>query len=78
VAQLPSFNTPRPEAGYPNLRPVKWLRAVSRSHFTQGALYEIGSAMSLFLIKNYAEEFRAALEGKAVIPDCIAGRCAAA
>lgn len=55
------------EPSYPNLRPVKWLRAVPRTHFSQGALYEIGSAMSFFLIKNYADEFRAALEGKAEI-----------
>ena len=35
-----------------------------RSQFSQGALYEIGSALSLFQAKNYADEFRAALEGK--------------
>lgn len=55
---------PSIEAGYPNLRPVKWLRTLPRTHFTQGALYEIGSAMSLFQVKNYADEFRLALEGK--------------
>jgi len=53
---------------YPNLRPVKWIRALPRTNFTQGALYEIGSAMSLFQIKTYAEEFRAALEGKSAPP----------
>jgi len=56
------------EPGYPNLRPVRWLKSVSRTSFSQGALYEIGSAMSLFQIKNYAEEFRAALEGKTASP----------
>jgi restriction system protein len=56
---------PKTEPGYPNYRAVKWLKAVPRTHFTQGALYEIGSAMSIFKVKNYAEEFRAALEGKA-------------
>lgn len=55
---------PKTEPGYPNVRDVKWLREVSRTQFSQGALYEIGSAMSLFLVKNYADEFRAALEGK--------------
>jgi restriction system protein len=50
--------------GYPNLRSVKWLKGVPRLKFSQGALYEIGSAMSLFQIKNYADEFRAVLEGK--------------
>ena len=49
---------------YPHLRAAKWLRAVPRTHFTQGALYESGSAMSFFALKNYADEFRAALEGK--------------
>jgi restriction system protein len=56
---------PSLEAAYPNLRPVKWLRELPRTHFTQGALYEIGSAMSFFQVKTYAEEFWAALEGKA-------------
>jgi restriction system protein len=52
------------EPGYPNVRPVKWLRAVPRMQFSQGALYEIGSAISLFLVKNYADEFRAAVDGR--------------
>lgn len=49
---------------YPNLRTVEWLRSLLRTSFTQGALYEIGSAMSLFQVKNYAEEFFAALKNK--------------
>ncbi len=57
---------PKTEPGYPNIRAVKWLRKVPRTRFSQGALYEIGSAMSLFLVKNYADEFRAAVaDGKA-------------
>ena len=56
------------EIGYPHRRKVTWLKDVPRTHFSQGALYEIGSAMSLFLVKNYADEFRAALESKAVEP----------
>jgi restriction system protein len=59
---------PSIEPGYPNLRPVQWVRAVPRTKFTQGALYEIGSAMSLFQVKNYAEEFLAALENKVQPP----------
>ncbi len=55
---------PTTEPSYPNRRAVKWLQAVPRTKFSQGALYEIGSAMSLFLVKNFADEFRAALEGK--------------
>jgi restriction system protein len=45
--------------------PKRWLCAVPRTQFSQGALYEIGSAISLFLVKNYADEFRAVVEGKA-------------
>lgn len=55
---------PKTEPGYPNMRSVKWLKSVPRTHFSQGALYEIGSAMSLFQVKNYADEFRAVIEGK--------------
>jgi restriction system protein len=50
---------------YPNLRSVEWLKKLPRTTFSQGALYEIGSAMSLFQVKNFADEFAAALEGKA-------------
>jgi restriction system protein len=57
---------PTIEPRYPNLRAVQWARAVPRTQFTQGALYEIGSALSLFQIKNYAEEFLAALENQVV------------
>jgi restriction system protein len=53
---------PSKEAGYPNVRPVNWLKSLPRTRFSQGALYEIGSAMSLFQVKNYAEEFRSALD----------------
>ena len=62
---------PNTDPAYPHQRAIEWLRAVPRSHFTQGALYEIGSAMSLFLVKNYADEFRAAVEGK-VMPAPVA------
>lgn len=54
----------RTEPTYPHRRSVKWLKSFPRTQFSQGALYEIGSALSLFLVKNYAEEFRAAIDGK--------------
>lgn len=54
--------------GYPNLRPVEWIKAVPRTAFSQGALYEIGSAISLFQIKNYIDEFIAALENRPISP----------
>lgn len=51
------------DQGYPNMRPVTWSKAVPRTSFSQGALYEIGSALSLFQVRNYADEFRSAMEG---------------
>lgn len=57
-----------PEPSYPHHRSVQWLAALPRTAFSQGALYEIGSAMSFFQIKTYAEEFRAAAEGKHTLP----------
>ncbi len=48
----------KPEADqYVHQRKVKWLKHLPRTSFTQGALYEVGSAMTLFLVKNYADEF---------------------
>lgn len=52
---------PAKEPGYPNQRRVTWLKSIPRTSFTQGALYEIGSAMSFFQLKNYAEEYIGAL-----------------
>lgn len=43
-------------------RDVKWLKHIPRTSFSQGALYEIGSALTLFAVKNYADEFLAALD----------------
>lgn len=50
------------EHEYVQQRPVKWLKHFPRTSFSQGALYEIGSAMSFFTVKNYADEFLAALD----------------
>lgn len=55
---------PATSEGYPNLRPVKWAKHIPRSHLSQGALYELGSALSLFQVRNYAEEIHVLLEGK--------------
>ena len=51
--------------GYPHRRSVTWLKAVPRTYFSQGALYEIGSALSLFQIRNYVEEYLVAIDAKA-------------
>lgn len=58
-----------PGEEYVHRRPVKWLRSFPRTHFSQGALYEIGSAISLFQVKNNAEEFRAALDSRIIGPE---------
>lgn len=47
---------------YVQRRKVKWLKHLPRTAFSQGALYEVGSAMSFFMIKNYAEEYLSALD----------------
>lgn len=62
-----TFNA-KPDPGYSHHRAVSWVRTLPRTHFSQGALYEIGSAMSFFQVKSFAEEFRAATEGKVTPP----------
>ena len=60
-------------ARYPNRRKVKWLKHLPRTAFSQGALYEVGSALSFFQVKNYADEYLKALDkdfkGHIVEPD---------
>ena len=52
-----------PEATeYVQQHKVKWLKHLPRTLFSQGALYEIGSAMSFFTVKNYADEYLVALD----------------
>lgn len=50
------------QAEYVQTRKVKWLKHLPRMSFSQGALYEIGSAMSFFAVKNYADEYLGALD----------------
>ena len=47
---------------YVQQRKVKWLKHLPRTAFSQGALYEVGSALSFFLLKNYADEYLQALD----------------
>ena len=47
---------------YPNRRKVKWLKSLPRTSFSQGALYEVGSALSFFQVKNYESEYLKALD----------------
>lgn len=53
----------QPDSGeYVQQRPVKWLKHLPRTFFSQGALYEVGSALSFFVVKTYADEYIAALD----------------
>ena len=52
----------------PHRRAVKWLKHIPRADFTQGALNEIGSALTLLKVAPNADEFLAALEGQAFEP----------
>ena len=54
------YDPTQPE--YVQTRTVKWLKSLPRTAFTQGALYEIGSALTFFMVKNYADEYLAALD----------------
>lgn len=54
------YDAEQPE--YVQMRSVKWIKHIPRTAFSQGALYEIGSAMSFFMVKNYADEYLAALD----------------
>jgi restriction system protein len=51
-----------------NRRRVRWVAHVPREDFSQAALYEIGSAVTLFQVSNYADEFLAAFAGKTLTP----------
>jgi restriction system protein len=48
---------------YPHRRRVDWKVHAPRTQFSQPALYEIGSSITLFQVSNNAEEFLAALTG---------------
>lgn len=54
------YDSNQPE--YVQTRKVKWLQHLPRMVFSHGALYEIRSAMSLFSVKNYADEFLSVLD----------------
>ena len=61
IVESPYFYDPE-EKEYPQKRKVKWLKSYPRTAFSQGALHEIGSALTFFTVKNYAYEFIEALK----------------
>jgi restriction system protein len=58
---------PQVNSNYPHVRRVEWLKDLSRTGFSQGALYEIGSAITLFQVQNYPDEFLRAITTKVTI-----------
>lgn len=50
------------EKVYVQQRKIKWLKHLPRTAFSQGALYEIGSALSFFSVKNFADEYLEAFD----------------
>ncbi len=59
---------PTLHSGYPHQREIKWIRSLPRTHFKQGTLYGIGSAMSFFSLSDYAEEFISAIDKRSTLP----------
>jgi restriction system protein len=48
---------PSLDPDYPHQRPTSWLHTVEPKKMTQGALYEIGSAITFFQVRNFADEW---------------------
>ncbi len=57
----PYLYNPFLEPEYPNLRRVDWLRSVAPTRFSDGALNELNTYLTLFQIDTHASEFLAAL-----------------
>lgn len=47
---------------YAHQRKTEWIQTAEPSEITQGALYEAGSALSLFIIRNYSDEWLSLLD----------------
>lgn len=62
---------PKKSNTFPHQRSVEWLGAYPRTLFSQGALWEVGSAMSFFQVKNFAPEFLTVLESKGEMPQAM-------
>ncbi len=55
---------PNQHSDYPHVRAIKWLTSLPRTTFSQSALNEIGSAITMFRVTSNADEFIAAMEGE--------------
>ncbi len=54
---------------YPNVRAVSWKKVIPLSAVSQGALHELGSALTLFQLKNYGDEFLNAVDGNSAVSE---------
>lgn len=54
---------PQADQAFPNRRSVRWVKHLPRATFSQPALNEIGSAITLFRVSSNADEYLAAMEG---------------
>lgn len=71
IGRISSVYAYQPEVWgrYPNRRSVEWLKTeIPRERFSSGCLYEIGSALSVYTIKEHKEELLAVLGGEAAAP----------
>ena len=53
----PYVYDPEGAPDFAHRRGVRWIRQLSRDAFSQGALYELGSVLTLFEVKSFADEF---------------------
>lgn len=59
---------PLADSHFPHLRKVEWITDRPRTDFSQGALDELNSALTMFQVKNYSEEVRSIFEGTSSAP----------
>jgi restriction system protein len=60
---------PGGDPDHPNRRPVKARKDLPITAVSQGALYELGAAMSFFQLRNYADEWAQLLSGTSSASD---------
>lgn len=54
------------EEHFVNKRNVRWIKHIPRTNLSQGALYEIGSFLTFFRVKNYYDEIMNIINNKKV------------
>ena len=54
------------EEHFVNKRNVRWIKHIPRTNLSQGALYEIGSFLTFFRVKNYYDEIMSIINNKKV------------